>query len=60
MPINFLTRIIMFYNQCNTGLNESTFNAPDAMKNASEPRPASFELESGVGAWGWRIGKGWV
>jgi hypothetical protein len=36
MPIHFLTRIIMFTSQCNTGLNESTFKTPDRMKNASE------------------------
>jgi hypothetical protein len=59
MPINFLTRIIMFTSQCITGLNESRFKAPDEMKNASERRrqPAS-NLE--LGQWGWQIVDDWI
>jgi hypothetical protein len=59
MPINFLTRIIMFTSQCITGLNESRFKTPDEMKNASERRrqPAS-NLE--LGQWGWQIVDDWI
>ncbi|MES0163682.1 MULTISPECIES: hypothetical protein [unclassified Mesorhizobium] len=56
MPIHFLTRIIMFISQCNTGPNESTFKTPDRMKNASEHQASQHRTWNfGVGAWAWEI-----
>jgi hypothetical protein len=57
MPIHFLTRIIMFISQCNTGANESRFKTPDTMKNASQPQASQhrtwiLELGHGVGELG--------
>ncbi|WP_292208450.1 hypothetical protein [Mesorhizobium sp.] len=52
LPIHFLTRIIMFTSQCNTGLNESTFKMPDTIKNASKPQASqhgTWDLELGHG-----------
>ncbi|WP_287292650.1 hypothetical protein, partial [Mesorhizobium sp.] len=60
MPIDFLTLILMFTSQCNTGLDESRFKKPDTTKNAgASSRPASnqdfWSWGMGLGNWG-RLG----
>ncbi|WP_246673659.1 hypothetical protein [Mesorhizobium sp. B2-3-13] len=52
LPIHFLTRIIMFTSQCNTGVNESTFKMPDTIENASKPRASQH------GTWNLELGHG--
>ncbi|CAH2402916.1 hypothetical protein MES4922_300119 [Mesorhizobium ventifaucium] len=52
MPIHFLTLILMFISQCNTGLAESRFKKPDTSKKPASVKPASIEpghLELGHG-----------